>query len=918
MQSNENSPDGVGTEQSSPADSRPQYVNPFAISQVARDSAAEEHQAPRAKARLSLPKIVREKPLLVGCAIVGVLGGFVITAVLISVITGVFIYANRDVANVDDMSKSATDDAEAQSPVTVPNQTPADNPRPVVTEQNPSANSLPQAKADPGPNQPPNIPAAAKDNTSNSNEIVPETPKVATEVKPQEAIPVLSESDKTIANLTEQIDRSPQSLDLLLDRGLVFERNGKKVRADVDYAAFLGGSREPEAFALRAKAWEAKKEFDKAIADYDTAIARQGPGPQKVSWGFSRALCFYYKQDFTRAIEAFTPLLEKSGDKKQHHEHYYNRGLCRAIIKDFDSALQDYAVAISATIDTNDENPDYWNFNGDALWFKADLGRSKNTLHKEEYYGLLNDAAASFSRAIALRSSSTQYLLRRALCLTKLNEWERALKDSAAAVEVAKPFTAEQCSAYCFYGLCLQELQRPSEALDRFKWAIEAFPTDPLPYNAIAGLHASYPDAKYRDGKTALEAAQKACELTAWKEPMYFDTLAAAYAETRDFVQAVKWQEKFLMSSLPDVRLLHEGSHRLFLYQNSRPYRDPPGDQISDSLELTDAERQIAEKRCGEALELVKRGEHQKAIDIYTEIVAATPTYLGARQYRAACLRNREKWQEAFTDYINELKLMPLDPFSHEGLASCYKHQGDTKKATEHYQKAFIYYVDIDNYESALDAVNSLIDLEPKEAAHVANRALCYVGLKNLTKALADYHEAIRRRPTEARWYYDTAKCYFQLDEFSTAQKGCTKAIEKGFIGAEAYVTRGLCSQMLGDRTAALKDFDTAIELYPANADSYCARAMLRAVASERLIRNSDQALQDAKRACELSDSNVKSLICLAKALAEKGSFESAVENQTKAIEKIKAQGSKQKNDLLNDLIAERDAYRQKKKSVDK
>jgi len=51
-----------------------------------------------------------------------------------------------------------------------------------------------------------------------------------------------------------------------------------------------------------------------------------------------------------------------------------------------------------------------------------------------------------------------------------------------------------------------------------------------------------------RDGARAIQLATKACELTEWKNGGYLDTLAAAYARSGDFAQAVKWEEQSIAS----------------------------------------------------------------------------------------------------------------------------------------------------------------------------------------------------------------------------------------------------------------------------------------------------------------------------------------------------------------------------------
>ena len=58
--------------------------------------------------------------------------------------------------------------------------------------------------------------------------------------------------------------------------------------------------------------------------------------------------------------------------------------------------------------------------------------------------------------------------------------------------------------------------------------------------NNLAWLLATSPEAKIRNGPEAVRLAQRACELTSYQQPMPLGTLAAAYAETGDFTNAVK------------------------------------------------------------------------------------------------------------------------------------------------------------------------------------------------------------------------------------------------------------------------------------------------------------------------------------------------------------------------------------------
>ena len=111
------------------------------------------------------------------------------------------------------------------------------------------------------------------------------------------------------------------------------------------------------------------------------------------------------------------------------------------------------------------------------------------------------------------------------------------------------------------------------EAIVEFREAIRLKPNDPGTYNEIAWDLATLPEAKQRDGKSAVEFATQACELTEWKDPAYLDTLAAACAESGDFDAAVKWQVKAI-ELLPDEKEKEDYRTRLKLYQEKRPYHD--------------------------------------------------------------------------------------------------------------------------------------------------------------------------------------------------------------------------------------------------------------------------------------------------------------------------------------------------------
>ncbi|MGF1578242.1 MAG: HEAT repeat domain-containing protein [Gemmataceae bacterium] len=99
---------------------------------------------------------------------------------------------------------------------------------------------------------------------------------------------------------------------------------------------------------------------------------------------------------------------------------------------------------------------------------------------------------------------------------------------------------------------------------------------DPRFLNALAFFQATCPDEKFRNGKVALKLALQACDKTKYQDPSIIDTLAAAYAESGDFKNAVKFQHQAIdhPKAQTNAALEQEFRERLKLYQKEKPYRE--------------------------------------------------------------------------------------------------------------------------------------------------------------------------------------------------------------------------------------------------------------------------------------------------------------------------------------------------------
>ncbi len=119
--------------------------------------------------------------------------------------------------------------------------------------------------------------------------------------------------------------------------------------------------------------------------------------------------------------------------------------------------------------------------------------------------------------------------------------------------------------------LALEEVNR-AVSIDPRSADARLDPNDVEAHISRSWTLATCPEAKLRDGKTAVTSATRACELTQWKSPRPLVTLAAAFAEAGDFDGAVQMQTKAIeITPVGDpVRRYYESS--LERYQARKPW----------------------------------------------------------------------------------------------------------------------------------------------------------------------------------------------------------------------------------------------------------------------------------------------------------------------------------------------------------
>ena len=122
----------------------------------------------------------------------------------------------------------------------------------------------------------------------------------------------------------------------------------------------------------------------------------------------------------------------------------------------------------------------------------------------------------------------------------------------------------------------LRQQGRIEEAMREYETALSSDPESVLAANNLAWLLATSSDASIRNGPKAVQLAEQADRLSGGRDPIILHTLAAAYAENRQFPEAVEVAQRALeIADAKGISSLAESlRNKLTLYQAGSPYHE--------------------------------------------------------------------------------------------------------------------------------------------------------------------------------------------------------------------------------------------------------------------------------------------------------------------------------------------------------
>lgn len=124
-------------------------------------------------------------------------------------------------------------------------------------------------------------------------------------------------------------------------------------------------------------------------------------------------------------------------------------------------------------------------------------------------------------------------------------------------------------------------------------------------------------------------------------------------------------------------------------------------------------------------------------------------------------------------------------------------------------------YLQREQDEEALEALNQSIRLGSHWAGDYINRGIIAYKQHNYRGALADYDRAIELEPNNAQCYYNRAMMRQEVGDYNRALDDYNKAIDIDEDRVEMRYQRATVHMQLQDWSAARSDFDTLIVHYP-------------------------------------------------------------------------------------------------------
>ena len=313
----------------------------------------------------------------------------------------------------------------------------------------------------------------------------------------------------------------------------------------------------------------------------------------------------------------------------------------------------------------------------------------------------LEQAIASFSKAIELNSSYANAYCNRGVVYYYKGEYERAIIDYNEAIEL----NSHHVIAYNNRGVAYGNKGEQEKAIGDFTRAIKTKPDYADAYNNRGNVYGS--KSEY---DRAIADYTKAIELKVNYTEAY-NNRGNAYGNKGEYDRAIADYAKAIELNTKFADAYH---NRAVAYYNRRDF-DSAIKNYNIAVELSP---KFANAYYGRGVAYGEKGDFDRAIKDYTKVVELNPNFTEAYYNRGVIYSYKGDFDRAIKDYTKAIELNPDDFKAYNNIGVAYIKKGEVDLAIKNY--------------------NAAIELNPDDAIAYCNRGEAWLRLKEWDKAKTD------------------------------------------------------------------------------------------------------------------------------------------------------------------------------------
>jgi tetratricopeptide (TPR) repeat protein len=390
----------------------------------------------------------------------------------------------------------------------------------------------------------------------------------------------LNAANSAIKSFTEDKEKQAQAF---MARSGLREKPEQKI-ADLDKAIELA-PRNPMIYRRRAGVYQRSGKFDEATKDLRKVIELDDNNIDALgSLAESLARLDRFEEALKLADEAIKTEPDSSAGYELRARIYIMQEDGEKALVDLSKAIElnpkgVVALLLRATIYLTEDKLEQANADLDRVQAinpnipQLYLLRAGVFEQREDYL----QAAKILEVILRFAPNDEQMRLRVAMDYSMAEEFENAIKH----VNVAIQGNNESWLAYYSRADIYLSMGEHAKAIEDYERAYEINKEYPNLLNNFAWTLATSTEASVRDGKRAVKLALEACEVSDYKKPHILSTLAAAYAESRDWSNARKWSQKAVELATEDIKETLQ--KELEFYKKKKPWRENKAEERKEN-----------------------------------------------------------------------------------------------------------------------------------------------------------------------------------------------------------------------------------------------------------------------------------------------------------------------------------------------